>query len=91
MKTRDEKLAYAKGYSAGLNGRWPEHKPPAPPDPVIAEIIKATRSLRNAADAICSTLDEADDFVVSLGPKIDACDEAMIAVTAWLKNKECDE
>lgn len=76
---------YAKGWNAGTRGRWPEHRPPNPPHPVIGDLVRSGQMLRDAADSICSRLCEDDDFVKELGPAIDAFDEAMTKLTRWLK------
>lgn len=81
---RARKLAYSKGYAAGMRGNWPSHKPPHPPTEVIAGLMKAINDLRDCADAICATLDPQDDFVLALGPKIDEVDGAMSKVKLWL-------
>ena len=86
----DYKRGYRKGYYAAVAGRWPEHKPPAPPDDVVAALWRAASELRDAADGICSTLDEQDDFVKQLGPKIDAIDRLGHWIADWLKQPpEC--
>jgi hypothetical protein len=48
--------------------------------------MKAASELRDEADYVCSTLDPNDEFVQRLGPKIDAVDWAMTAITEWLKS-----
>lgn len=87
MKTREERLAYQKGYSTGITGRWPSHKPPYPPCEVVAELVKASRELRDAADGLCATLTPEDEFSQALEPRIDRLDEALQKVTAWLAEK----
>jgi hypothetical protein len=81
-------LAYQRGYAARGNGRWPRHKPPAPPDPVVRELLSAAAALRDVADNVCAQLDEQDDFVKELGPRIDQLDEAMAGITRWLNRIE---
>jgi hypothetical protein len=84
--TRGEIKAYSRGYSRGyLSNRWPEHKPPTPPDPIIAELMDALRSIRDACDALCATIEPDDFFSLQLGPQIERADGAMRAVSAWLK------
>ena len=87
MMSPEEKRAYARGYYASRMGRWPEHQPPFPPEEVIANLMIALRNLRDVADGICSTIDKDDEFAVCLGPAIDKADEAMIAVSEWLRKE----
>jgi hypothetical protein len=54
-----------------------------PPDELQKRIIEAAIELRDAADLICGSLDDSDDFVKLLSPKIDAIDHANRALTAW--------
>jgi hypothetical protein len=86
----DERRAYARGYNAAKSNRWPEHKPPAPPEPIIRKLLDALCGLRDAADAICATLDGNDEFVVRLGPWVDSADEATTSVTWWLRENGSD-
>lgn len=78
---------YQRGYQNAINrGRhWPDHRPPVPPDPIIARLMTALQELRDECDSMCATFSPDDEIVLAIGPKIDAADEAMIAVTAWLK------
>ena len=82
--TREEKLAYGRGYNTGAAGRWPEHRPPAPPDPLVAELMRAATSLRNAVDGELATLDEEEPWQKTLGDPLDAVDAAMTAIGQWL-------
>jgi hypothetical protein len=90
MPTDAEQRAYSRGYQRGYKTgskrEWPEHQPPAPPDPVAARLVAALSALRDEADAICATLDEGDDFVVRLGPLVDDANAALAEVTAWLRD-----
>ena len=79
--TRDERRAYSKGYLAGSRHSWPAHRPPVPPEPVLGRLIIAVQKLRDAADNICATLCEEDEFVAELGPPVDEVDTAMAAIT----------
>ena len=88
VRSREEQLAYQRGYSAGCKGVWPEHKPPLPPDSLIRKIIEAMQKLRDCADSVCATLSEDDEFCVQFDPGIQAVDEAMIEVGKWLKAKD---
>jgi len=87
--TRAEQDAYKRGYGKGYTRRadqWPEHRPPIPPEPVVAELMLALRALRDEADYMCATLDPGDEFEQRLGPRIDAADEAMRKVSTWLRS-----
>lgn len=81
----DYKRGYSKGYNAGVAGRWPEHKPPSPPDDVVAALWKVASELRDTADSLCATLDDEDEFLKSLVPKIDAIDRLGHWIADWLK------
>jgi hypothetical protein len=87
--TRAEQLAYARGYNAGRGDRWPAHKPPMPPEPIIQRLMAALRALRDEADGQCAMFDPDDEMVVALGPHIDEADAALEAVTTWLKEIPC--
>ena len=71
------KSAYAKGYRTGLANRWPTHIPVGASDKVVPVVIVAAKQLRDAADDICATLSDNDEFVARLGPAIDALDQAI--------------
>lgn len=82
--TREEKMAYRRGFFHGSRKAWPEHKPPCPPKPVVRELMEAAVFLRDKADAACATLGQDDDFVTEFGPGIDRLDKAMEKITEWL-------
>ena len=86
--TSAEKLAYAKGYNAGVRDRWPAHRPPAPPDQRVAAMLHAARALRDALDVACATFVEDDEFVLTLDPPIAAFDAEMVKWTEWLRSQE---
>ena len=93
--TEGEKRAYGRGYNTGSRHGWPSHKPPTPPDPLVAALIEALKSLRDAADWYCATVgcgsdSEAidDPFAAELIPKIDAANEALRAIVLWLTESE---
>ena len=86
MRTREETLAYGRGYNTGSRGGWPEHRPPVPPNPLFEQLLQAATRLRDEADDCCATLyDDDDDFVRRLSPKIDALDDALRQLSHWLK------
>lgn len=82
MRTREEKLAYAKGYNA--RAKWPLHKPPMPPEPMVAKLMTALTNLRNAVDGELAKFGEDDPIGEILGPRIDEADEALSDVGTWL-------
>lgn len=82
----ERQKAYARGYARGRSGRWPDHRPPAPPDEVLAPIVRAAQSLRDAADHICATISEDDEFALELAPCIDGFDSAMTKFGEWLRS-----
>ena len=82
---RERRLAWGKGYATGSKGRWPDHQPPVPPDPIAASIVSAARALRDEADAVIATFDEDDPISIRLAEKIDAFDAAMAELGKWLK------
>ena len=80
----DEKKAYSRGYAASGSRRWPDHRPPLPPDEVIAGLMAALLELRNECDGLLATIDPDDDFAKALDPRLDAADDALRAVAKWL-------
>jgi hypothetical protein len=88
--TPEEQRAYSRGYNAGRRNAWPDHLPPAPPDPVIRRLMAAMKMLRDDVDHMLATgiLDESDPVSLKLGAAVDECDAAAAAVTEWLKSGE---
>jgi len=82
--TNEEKRAYQRGYAAGLRGKWPAHKPPEPPNQIVASLLLALREIRDHLDselaAICDP-----EWEAAFGPIIDKADDAAESVTEWLK------
>lgn len=54
--SREEKLAYSRGYNAANRANWPIYSPPAPDDATIKKLVDALTSLCSAADTACATL-----------------------------------
>lgn len=77
-----EKRAYTRGYRCGH--KWPEHKPPIPPDAVIASLFEALKNLRDECDAALAAFDQDDPLEKQLGPKIEDADDAMRVLGRWL-------
>lgn len=86
--TDEEKRGYSRGYIAGSRSRWPEHRPPLPPDPLIRRLMEAARTIRDGHDSLLATLGPGDEFEQQLVPGIDALDAAMRDVTEWLRQRE---
>lgn len=84
----DYARGYSKGYNTGSHGRWHDHKPPKPPDEIVAKLLSTLRELRDVCDNWCATLSEDDDFVLEIGPKIDRADEVLCELSGWLLNAE---
>lgn len=82
--TEGEKRAYQRGYAAGIRGRWPAHKPPEPPNEIVANLLLALREIRDHLDAELAEIGDAE-WEAAFGPIIDKADEAAEAVTEWLK------
>lgn len=84
MKTNPVQLAYGRGYSAGLRRLWPPHKPPVPPEPVIAELLAALETLCASMQAELATFTDDDPLVVALLEPLARARAAATAVTEWL-------
>jgi hypothetical protein len=63
---------------------WPAHKPPEPPNEIVANLLLALREIRDELDGALATIDDAE-WEAALGPIIDKADAAAEAVTEWLK------
>lgn len=83
-KTPAEQLAYMRGYNAGRNRQWPEHRPPVPPDGEMRALLLAAMELRDATDNFTGGLMPDDDFCIVLDPKIDNLNAALGRFTRWL-------
>lgn len=90
MRTEDEKRAYAKGYNAGRRNDWPAHRPPVPPEPVLAALVKALSDLRDGVDGACATLDESDELTAQLSPLVDAANDALVGLTEWASGSKAE-
>ena len=77
---------YSRGYEHSKVGRWPLHKPPFPPEPVIAELMAALRALRDAIDGEVAKFEQDDPINQALSPFITRADKAQEAVSLWLLN-----
>jgi len=87
--TQEEKRAYQRGYAAGIRGRWPVHRPPQPPNQVIASLLLALREIRDHLDSELATIDDAE-WELAFSPIINKADAAAESVTEWLASAtEC--
>lgn len=82
--TRNERNAYSRGYQVGAE-RWPAHRPPTPPDPVVAELVNAMLEMRDTCDAFRSTLSDDDEFGLEMESVIDRADAALTSISRWLR------
>lgn len=81
----NESRAYSRGYSAGRRGAWPDHRPPVPPSPIIAKVLEAAKSLRDAVDGELATLEQDDRWQTIFGNPVDEFDQAMIEFGEWVR------
>lgn len=86
QQQRRERNAYARGYNTGVTGKWPEHKPPMPPDENVAALITALRNLIEAVDSELATFMPDDELVVSLKPHLDKADGVLVSLTSWIRD-----
>lgn len=84
-RTREEACAYSRGYAAGMRRAWPAYHPPAPPEPLVAAVMLASKKLADHVANWCGAFGEDDEFYKEMQPLLDATDKAHSAVTAWLK------
>ena len=84
--TDGERRAYQRGYNRARS--WPDHRPPQPPNEIIAELMKAATELRDRVDGIFATFEEDDPIQAQVNDAIEPLDRAMKAVTKWLLENE---
>jgi hypothetical protein len=89
--TREETLAYSRGYSAGMSNRWPAHRPPVPPEPITGELVASLQELRDKIDSALATFSVDDDLNISLSPAIDRATHALLSVKKWLSSNNAAE
>jgi hypothetical protein len=91
MKTREEKLAYQRGYNRGVNcgkdNKWPDHIPPTPPDPVVGKMVEALKQLRMQYDWLCATFGPDDEIVTHLDPYISIADDALADLSQFVREQ----
>ena len=86
MKTPEERNAYAKGYYAGCRNRWPAHRPPTPPNGLVAGLVDAAMNLRDAVDSYLAVSDEEDELQKTLGNPMDEVTDAISRIGDWLRS-----
>lgn len=84
-QSADEKKGYTRGYQSSAD-RWPLHRPPLPPDPIIRNLMDALQKLRDEYDTMCATFDANDEIVLKLNEPIARADAALSAVSTWLRH-----
>jgi len=82
---RQIRLAYQRGYARATT--WPDHIPPYPPEPVIAELMAALNECRDTMARELAMPAPDDEREAMLGPAIDYADEALAAVGLWIKDR----
>lgn len=85
--SREERCAYSKGYNAGSR-HWPLHRPPEPPNVIVAELMRAAMKLRDAVDDQLAQLDPEDDWQHTLGDPMDEVTAALERVSIWLRARD---
>lgn len=88
MMTRAEKLAYQRGYQSRTKGRWPENRPPMPPDEHVRKLLEALLELRNGVSGEIATFSDDDAIVIALAPLVDKASEAIDELSDWLVSKD---
>ena len=82
--THEEKLAYGRGYNAGVRGGWPMHRPPVPTQEDVRDLMVAAQALRDAVDGQLAVFDPDDPIEAILGPPLDDVTGAMEKIGQWL-------
>ncbi len=88
--SREEDLAYQKGYAAGRRNQWPAHMPPKPPDEITQIILLQGRHLRDTADTLQAGFDEDDEGLDPLRLAIEGYDNAVAVITEWLSKTKVE-
>lgn len=81
---KDEQRGYSRGYQARAD-KWPAHRPPLLPEPIIANLMSSLIELRDICDNFRATLDPNDEFGIELEAGIDKADAALREVSTWLR------
>lgn len=82
--TREEKLAYSRGYNAGSRGAWPAHLPPKPPDALFSRLQWALVDLVGVLDGELGKFDPDDPFVERLYQQIDNARAVLESLTNYV-------
>jgi hypothetical protein len=59
-RSREEKLAYQRGYQSGIAGRWPKELASSVPQPRVRDLAVASQQLQEAADGFMACFDDRD-------------------------------
>ena len=86
--SEEYKKWYGRGYSAGLRNKWPDYKPPTPPEPVIAKLMNALIELRDAVSGEIGKFGSDDEIYQTLDPLVGRADYALSEVEHWLKGSK---
>lgn len=76
-RTRDERIAYQRGYRTGRAGAWPKEMAATVPDQNVRRLALAAQALETAADAFMACFDDRDTE-----PEMVKLDEARAKVRA---------
>jgi hypothetical protein len=89
MMTREERIAYQRGYYAGHNNTWPASRPPLPPDaPAVRDLIIATNALRDAVGDELAKFAPDDEVAARLTEPLARVAEALTRITEHVTKKE---
>lgn len=83
--------AYLKGYYAGSRGRWPNHKPPNPPQEQVLALFVAAKDLADAANDVLSVIIPDEDIFIALKNQLDSVDSAFSEISKWLRDQGAKE
>ena len=83
--TRSERSAYARGYQVSAR-RWPAHKPPVPPQPVVAELMQAMEQMCDQCATFIGMIEQDDAWAKIMAAIMERGDKALSAVSAWVRD-----
>ncbi len=76
--------------TAGIRGRWPEHKPPLPPHGVLSVILASAGALRDVVSGFLGAIQpdiKGDPTWEAFGRSINEFDDAMEQASSWLSEQ----
>lgn len=88
MRSREERLAYGRGYNVGRRGEWPREIAVSIPEAAYRDLVQASGKLSDRVDAFLAQLDdrETEPILVEIDEARDlvreACSRALEAVVA---------